>query len=227
METVGVPSFAFDQRIGGLPGGFWLPTRMSVLPLARGGLALVSPIPIDDAAAAQLAALGEVRYLIAPSLLHHGYVEAARARYPAAKVLAPPGLARKRPSLRVDHVLDGTLPSDLTDHVEVVRVAGAPAADEYVFFHRATETLVVTDLVFNVKAPQGFWANVLLFVGGCHGRLGSSREWRLLVRDKAEARRSIARIVALPTRTLVVSHGDIVTDGAQDGLREALHWLLR
>ncbi|HEX6240133.1 MAG TPA: hypothetical protein VFZ61_04545, partial [Polyangiales bacterium] len=75
-----LPNFEFHQR---LPGNFQLPARMSVLPLRDGTLALVSPIPIDDALAAQLDRLGPVSLLIAPNLLHHLYLGAASQRYPS------------------------------------------------------------------------------------------------------------------------------------------------
>src|SRR5262245_57597066 len=122
-----LPVFDFAQV---LPLGFRFPARMTVLPLGGGQLALVSPILIDDACAAALARLGQVRYLIAPNLLHHLYLPAAHQRYPEAQVLAPAGLARKRPELRIDATLDAALdrglPPELTAAVDVIALGGAP-----------------------------------------------------------------------------------------------------
>ena len=102
--------FAYEQV---LPLGFQFPARMSVLPLGAGKLALVSPVPIDDALAAAIAELGRVELLIAPNLLHHLYIDAAARRYPEARARAeraapngptfastPPSTARCRPSSR-------------------------------------------------------------------------------------------------------------------------------
>src|SRR5688572_33331474 len=102
-----LPVFDYDQV---LPLGFRFPARLSALPLADGKLALVSPVPIDDARAAALAELGSVEYLIAPNLLHHLYLEAAARRYPDARVLAPSRLRDKRPGLRVHAALDHVVP---------------------------------------------------------------------------------------------------------------------
>jgi hypothetical protein len=208
-----------------LPLGFQFPARMSVLPLEAGKLALVSPVPIDDARAAAIAALGRVEFLIAPNLLHHLYLEAAIQRYPEARVLAPSRLSAKRPHLRIHAPLEAGVPPELAAAVDVVRIEGAPGLDEFVFFHRATRTLVVTDLVFNITRPRGVLAHLLLFLGGCHGRLASSRALRFTLKDRAAARASAERILALPFETLVMAHGDILGRDARARLEPALAWL--
>ncbi|MFT3923852.1 MAG: DUF4336 domain-containing protein [Myxococcales bacterium] len=210
--------FDFAQK---LPGGFHFPARMTVLPLSAGKLALVSPIPIDDGMARAIAALGEVELLIAPNLMHHLYLADAMSRYPRARVVAPPGLASKRTDLRIDHTLDRELP-ELAAAVDVIRLEGAPRMDEFVFFHRQSSTLVVTDLVFNIERPRGLMAHIVLFAMGCHGRLAASRAWGSLVKDRELARQSVERIVALPTRVLVMAHGEVIARDAQERLAEAL-----
>jgi hypothetical protein len=203
---------------------------MTVLPLVDGGLALVSPIPIDDVLAATLDSLGEVRFLIAPNLLHHLYLDAAIRRYPRATVLAPPGLAHKRPDLRIDRTLREPLPPALAESVDVQRIEGALAVDEFVFFHRATQSLVVTDLVFHVLSPEGWLTGLVLRLVGCHRRFGQSRAWRLFVKDRAAAADSLSRVLAWPFETLIMAHGDIVhSDSARDArtmLAAAVRWVL-
>jgi hypothetical protein len=211
-------AFDFAQR---LPGGFRFPARMTVLPLERGQVALVSPIPIDDALAREIAKLGEVQLLIAPNLMHHLYLGDASKRYPRARVLAPRGLRAKRRDL----VIHGALEEEhreLATHAEVIAIQGAPSMDEFVFFHRASGTLVVTDLVFNVEQPEGWLAHMVLFLTGCHGRLAASRMWYSLVKDRGLARQSMERIMALPTRTLIMAHGVIVRSEARERLAASL-----
>jgi hypothetical protein len=222
MHPARLPVFDFDQV---LPFGFRFPARMSALPLGGGTLALVSPIPIDDARAAAIAELGSVELLIAPNLLHHLYLEAAARRYSRARVLAPGRLRAKRPGLRIDGTLEQALPPELTAAVDVIPLDGAPRLDEFAFFHRATRTLVLTDLVFNITHPRGLLAHLLLFLGGCHGRLACSRALRLLVENRAAARASVERLLALPFETLVVAHGEIIERDARARLEQALAWL--
>jgi hypothetical protein len=52
-------------------GGFLYPTRMVVIRLIGGELFIWSPISLSDELRAQVDALGEVRHLIAPNVLHH------------------------------------------------------------------------------------------------------------------------------------------------------------
>lgn len=221
-ETATISTVPYAQVIRGLPGGFHFPTRMTIVQLAAGELALISPVPIDEPLFRHLAGLGRVRFLIAPNLLHHLYLGEAARRYPEAKIIAPPGLAKKRPDLRIDHALDAELPAALAQRIEVVRIEGAPSLDEYALFERTSGTLILTDMVFNVREPRGFWANLILRVVGCHGRLAQSRVVRALFKDRAAAARSVERILALPIRSLVVAHGETVAEGAREALAQAL-----
>lgn len=212
---------ALETRIPLAPG-FELPLRSTLLSLRSGGLAIVSPVPLDDALAARVEALGPVEHLVAPNLLHHAFIEAAAARWPRAKVHAPPGLERKRPGLRVDHHLPGALPAEL----EVVPLEGAPALSETAILHRASRTLVVTDLVFHVLEPRGFLTPLILFLVGARGRLAQSRALRFMTRDRAAAAASAGRIVALDFERLVMAHGVIVEENARTRLEAALAWML-
>jgi hypothetical protein len=207
------------------PFGLQLPTRMTAVCYGAHELALISPVPIDDALAARLSVLGEVRLLIAPNLLHSSYLGAARARYPLAKVLAPRGLQRKKPRLPIDGALEAGLPSELAQVLELVPVEGAPRVDEFAFFHRASRTLVVTDLVFNVVQPRGWFTHLVMYLVGCHARFGMSRSWRLLVRNRATAAASIEQLLALPVERVAMAHGELVHERAHTRLTEAVRWL--
>lgn len=218
-----LPVFDYAQV---LPLGLRFPARMTVLPLTRGRLALVSPVPIDEARAAAIAELGQVDFLIAPNLLHHLYLGDAARRYPDARVLAPSALGEKRPELRIAQALDAGVPAELAAAVDVLAIAGAPGIDEYAFFHRATRSLVLTDLVFNVTRPEGWLAHLLFYLGGTHKRLAASRIWRLKVVDRAAFAASIERLLALPFETLVMAHGEIVAHEARERLGQALAWAL-
>ena len=61
---------------------------MTVWRLPGRRLALHSPVPIDDATAAELAGLGEVTDVIAPNRLHTTWFAATTARYPGARAWA-------------------------------------------------------------------------------------------------------------------------------------------
>src|SRR5579859_1678066 len=109
-----LPFFDLPQR---LPGGFHFPSRMTVLPLTGRAIALVSPIPVEEDLARKVAALGDVKLLIAPNLQHHFYLADALALWPGALVLAPGALRNKRPGLRIDRPLEEGLPAEFAGSV--------------------------------------------------------------------------------------------------------------
>ena len=59
--------------------GITFPNRMVVAQLSNGSAMLYSPVPIDDALAAEIEAVGRVELVVAPNLFHHLYVPVARA----------------------------------------------------------------------------------------------------------------------------------------------------
>lgn len=79
--------------------GIPYPTRMALARLPDGRLWVWSPIALDDALAAEIATHGEVADLVAPNKLHHLFLTAWAARWPAARLWAAPGLRRRRPDL--------------------------------------------------------------------------------------------------------------------------------
>ena len=193
--------------------GVILPIRMVVVRLPDGSLVLVSPIPMDDALAAEVASLGPVRSLVGPNLLHHLSLGPARQRFPGATLLGAPGLAAKRSDLSFDGEIAGAPWGDgLTAHL----VAGAPRINEVVLHHAASGTLITVDLLFNIEKPANRWSALVLSLAGTRGRLARSREWWFLVKDKAAFNQSLDHILALPFDRVTVAHGEVVKAHGRD-----------
>lgn len=209
-----------------MPGFVRFPIRMTVLRTAR-GVVLVSPIEIDEALAREIDALGPVRAIVAPNALHHLFLEGARRRFPSARLLGAPALHAKRPDLRFDGALDAHDP-ELHPEIDVVRVEGAPSVDEHVLLHAPSRTLIVTDLVFNVRrAPNLATWLVFAWVAGTLGRLRQSRMWRFFTKDRRAAAASLGRVFEWDFDRLVVAHGEIVESDAKALLREGTRWMTR
>src|SRR5690349_3923672 len=81
-----------------------VPASMTVLKLADGSLVLHSPIMLTAERRAAVDALAPVAHLYSPNTFHHLRLGDWAAAYPRAKVHVPPGLAKKRPDLRIDRV---------------------------------------------------------------------------------------------------------------------------
>jgi hypothetical protein len=204
-----------------MPGGARLPVRMTVVRLAERRLLLHSPVPIDDAAAGELAGLGEVAHLVAPNRLHHLWLAPAAQRWPEAAVWLAPGLAARYPELSAAP-LAAEAPPAWADELDQTVIAGAPRMEEHVFFHRATRTLICSDLVFHVTRPANLRTRLLLWlVGAGGGRLATSRVWRLMVKDRAAAAGSLDRVHAWDIERIIPAHGDVVERDGRAALAAA------
>lgn len=199
-----------------MPFGARLPLHSPVVRLRDGGLVLYAPASFDEPTWQRIAALGAVEHVVAPNLFHSAFLAAALERWPRATLHGPARLAAKRPGLPPLHALDdGTSP--WPGDLDVLPIRGAPAADEFVLFHRASGALLCADLLFHVTAPANRATRVVMsLMGAGGGRLAQSRIWRLLVRDRAAVRGSLDELLALPVRCVLPSHGPSAAIGAQE-----------
>lgn len=207
-------------QLAGVPFG----ARMTVVRLPEAGLWLHSPVALDDPLRRALAELGPVRYVVAPNLFHHLYLAEYPRAYPEAQLWGPPGLAEKKPDMRLSAVL-GQAPSPWADALDQVGIEGVPRLNEFEFLHRATRTLIATDLVFNFPRMHGVWPRVFLSLVGAHARLASSRVLRSLVRNREAARRTLETVLAWDFDRVILSHGDVLERDGKAALVEALSWL--
>ena len=211
-----------------LPGGAVLQARMNVVRLGDGALLIHSPTPVDDALAAEIAALGPVGYLVAPNCFHHLHAAPFLTRFPGAKVYGAPGLAQKRPDLTLAGTLDegAALPwAGVLDHIAL---PGAPKLNEVVFLHRASRSLLVSDLLFNVTAPDNWATALVLRLMGTYKRLGPSRllRWRL-TRDRRALKAGVERMLAWDFVRVLPGHGDVFeSPDARAQVRASLGWVL-
>lgn len=213
-----------DVRFLGL---FPYPTRMAVVRLRGGDLWVWSPIALDDALAKDVAELGPVRHLVSPNKLHHLSLGAWQHRFPEARLYASPGLARKRPDLAFEAELSGAPESAWADDIDQVIFRGSFFMDEVVFFHRASHTALVTDLVqrFDPRETPG-WRGLLMRLDGLVGENGSTpREWRASFWNRRAGRAARDVALAWNPQRLVVAHGMGVEKDARDVLARALAWL--
>jgi hypothetical protein len=197
-----------------------LRTRMTVL-RHEGDLLLHSPVPLDDALAAELDALGTVRWIVAPNDMHHLYAQAAKARYPGAELVATPAAIAK--GVPADRPLTDAA-EDWRGWLDTVFVDGMPRLNETALFHRSSGTLVLADFLFN-HTDGGWYTRAFLSMAGAHGGPRQSRLLRSLVKDRPAVRRSRDQLLELPIDRITVCHGHVLEDDAREGFAEAAAWL--
>jgi len=200
--------------------GLHVRRRMTIVRLASGGLWLHSPLAIDDALGAAIDALGPVEHIVAPNRFHHLFAAPAKARYPRAVLWAAPGLPEKRRDVAFDRVL-GEVEAPWPG-IEAVALMGVPMIAEFVFFHRASQTLVCTDALFNIQSEASWLTRVFYRALGVWRRFGQSRVWRWSTRDHAALTAAVERVLAWEFERIVMAHGDVVTQVDRTRLRAAL-----
>jgi hypothetical protein len=208
-------------------GGMIFGVRMLVIRLPNGSHFLHSPIELTEELQREIDALGHVAFLVAPNKVHHLYLGAWVAAYPDAKLHGAIGLPDKRKDLEFDGALMDARPDPgWADVIEQVQFHGQPHVNEMVFLHKPTRTLMLTDLSFNLYPEDtNFLTRLYLRLSGASGRLRGTLVIRMLTRDKAAARESLDKILALDFDRISVTHGRILEHGGPDALRRALDWL--
>jgi hypothetical protein len=200
-----------------------MPARMTVVRVDD-GLLLHSPLPLDDAMVASITALGPVAHIVAPNCFHHLNIGPASERFPNAKVHAPQRLRAKRPDLRIDHDLQSG--AEPWPSLAIFEIAGAPELDEFVFLHRPSASLIVTDLVFNIHEAQGVMFPLILRMVGAWRRLNQSKIWRRHTKDRQAAAASVRAVLEHELRRIIPAHGDVLEAAdARDQLATALTWM--
>lgn len=190
--------------------GLHFPGRMVVAGLPSGGLWLWSPVPIDDALAAELAELGPVEWLVAPNRFHHVHLAGVMARYPNARLLGAPGLPDKRKDLVFAGTLGDSPPPEWGGIFEQVVLRGIPSLNEVVFLHRPTRSLVTADLFMNVHRARGILSRLVYRAEGCWRRPRVPRLLNLLLKDRATMRSDAARMAAWAPDRVLLAHGEPV-----------------
>ncbi len=205
--------------------GMALGHRMTVARLPDGGLWVHSPVAHSPALAAELARLGPVANIVAPNAIHDTYLEGWFAAFPTARFHGARGFAKFRPDLKFTDALGDTPDAAWAATFDQHMIRGMPRLNEVAFLHRASHTLILTDLAFNLGPEMPLLSRVLLRVNGCYGKFGPSRLLKTTIKDPPALRRSLDQILAWDFDRVVVSHGRNIETGGKTMLREAFAFL--
>jgi len=207
--------------------GFRYPTRMAVIRLADGGLLIWSPVALAEDLRAELAALGEVRHLVAPNSLHHLFLGEWRAAYPLARLHAAPGLRPRRRDLEFDAELGDAPPSAWAGDLDQVVLRGNRITTEVVFFHRRSGAVLFTDLI--QQFAPGWFRGWRAVIARCdlmtEPEPSVPRKFRAAFVDRRAARDGLRRILEWPSRKVVMAHGSPVEQDGQAFIAKAFRWL--
>jgi len=200
--------------------GVRFPVRTTFLELEGGGVLVISPGPLDGAEVrGYLGGFGQV-LCMAPNAFHHRHLAAFHAQFPHVPIHGPEGVKKKAPGVASALLPPEALQPLVGDQVRLFPIAGIPKMEETVLYCARTQTLVVTDLLFHMRAPMPLGRRLVLGMGGAYNRIAQSRLVRGLIKDRAAYLQSVRPLAGLEIRRIIVAHGDIIE--GEVGVRQAL-----
>ena len=202
--------------------GEYLGRNVSVIRLGSGELVIHSTAPFTPVDVAAISALGRPAYLVEALTLHDTFAKEGRAAFPDVPYYAPAGFSEIVGFPTQDLAQP---PAAWAGELDVLELAGKSSkAVEYVFLHRPSRTLIVTDLVFNVTEEAPLGARLFAtagVVGGAGHDTGMPRVEKFLVKDHEQFCRSVEALLAWDFDRVVVGHGEVIETGGKARLSEA------
>ena len=196
------------------------PRRMTIARLADGRTVVFSPICLHEPAIREIEALGAPAFMVVPNGFHRLDARPWKRRYPNIKVVCPPGAMK-----RVEEALpvDATADIFADTAVRFVIVPGMAEAESALSVRReGRTTLILNDLISNVRHPKGIGANIMarLFGFGVkRPQMAREVKW-FLVKDKRALARQLREWAEIPDlQRLILSHGEIVDRRPEEVLR--------
>ena len=211
-------------------------TRMTIirLPDPDGGdkLFIHSPVKPDQTLLQSLDKLGSVAHLISPNKLHYAFIGQWAKRYPNAVSWASPGVRERAKKHNIDVKFD----RDLTEEPDEAWAAcigqtifgGGRFMDEVVFFHKASKTLILADLIENFETSRtSVFMRILARLGGV---LDPDGKMPLDLRQTFRGRhhkacKAYKQMLDWRPEKIILSHGRwYEKDGVRE-LKRAFRWL--
>jgi len=216
-------------RMMGLP----MPVRMTVVRLPGGALWLHSPTRFTPALHSEMERLGTVRHLVAPNIAHWSFLEEWQRNCPQALTWGPPELQRrtqvKKSQIRFHRTLEDGAPPDWAEAFHQVAVPGGAGFKEIDFFHKASRTLILTDLVVNIETEKmPLWMRPGIHLIGAAAPDGKAPIYvRMIVkRKRAEAQAAAERMLAMNPERVIFTHGRWFEKNGAAELRRSWRWLV-
>jgi len=208
---------------------FSFPTRATVIRLER-GLFIHSPTPLTPELGRAITEIGTPRWIIGPNRIHYWWLPDWSAAFPNAQVWLAPRI-REQSKGRIDlpaAALEpgGAFPWD--GAIDTVCLAGS-FMTEFDFFHRASRTLLLTDLMENFEPERVHSAAmrlVLRLAGALAPEGGMPRDMRLAF-PKAGIKSAVETMLRWHPERIILAHGRCIERDAEARLRRSFHWLLQ
>ena len=215
---------AVDDNVWTVTGTIHMPVgdferRMTIARLRDGGLVVFSAIALDEDEMARLDALGRMAWLVVPGDDHRLDAKIWLQRYPTMHVAAPAGAREK--ALEVVPI-ESTSPDFGDPDVRWISVPGTRDHEAALIVRGAKgTTLVVNDLIANIRHEHGFTGWMLRMMGfaGDEPHIPGVRRLAMVKDSHALADQLQAWSEIADLHCILVSHGEPIVDDPRGELR--------
>ncbi|MDP6935025.1 MAG: hypothetical protein QGG40_19035, partial [Myxococcota bacterium] len=130
-------------------------------------------------------------------------------------------LVAKRPDLSSSQELGTEFDEAFGSDLLRLPIAGMPRLNESLFLHRASGTLVTTDLCFHLPESTGM-TGLFARVMGIHDKTRCEPLFLALVRDRTAFRASLEPLRSMEIHHLSMCHHSVLSVEATDALQQVL-----
>ena len=179
------------------PMGMLLPVNMTVIDIGGGRLLLHSPIDCSHDVRSILADLGDVSGIVLPNTFHHLFADQWIEALPDLDVFVAPRLEERFERFSSYPVIGPETPQDWNDTLERLVITDGDRFSEVIFYHKPSQTLILTDIVSSSFGPS------------------RTIRWTLLDNVELLAER-LRRVLAWEFTKITVAHGPPVEGNARE-----------
>jgi Domain of unknown function (DUF4336) len=207
------------------------PTRMTVVRLHGNNLFVHSPTPLTSELNAEIAKAGTPRFIVGPNRIHYWWIPDWHAAFPPAAIYLAPRIKEQAKG----RITFDTLPLDKDrGYPWDAEIATLPIVGSFMteveFFHRASRTLILTDLIENFEPDKisSRFIRFLMRLGGVsapHGGLPRDLRQTFTWRHKRELLAAAETMIAWDPERIIVSHGRWFETNGTAELRRVFSWL--
>ena len=211
--------------------GILFSTRMTAVSLANGSIWIESPVSVPFETLKQITEWGPVRYLVAATPRHIWRLDTWHTLFPDAQLWAPRPtlLTLKKGHLPLTGTLTDTPPSDWSGDLDQLAFQGNPLGEEVLFFHKASRTVILDDLIQVHPSVKGKPLRNAFFQleGVASPPGGVGLDIRLSFTNRKLALRSLDKLLSWDFDKLIIAHGACIEKDAKPFVEQAFHWLRR
>lgn len=186
--------------------GLDLTTQMTIVQLPDQSLILISPISINADLKQEIEALGTVTAIISPNTFHHLFARDCLQAFPAAKYFCPASLPERIKGLPDNSDLYSIDEGFWQGQLQTRRISPTHIADEMVFFHPGSKTLIVTDLFQYSMGELSLGSKLFAVLTGTLRKPAISRLFKIMIKDKQEFRASLDLILQWDFERVLMPH---------------------